>query len=238
MSDYVIDGPDQIYNIWEAKKTTRIYKNEMLRNLHLFRIISKEFKFPKVIDIGCGTGFLDYMLANSGKKVTAIDLSSKRLSLFKEIAKKNGITQINQNLFDVDLTNFDIVISQEVLEHIEDYESALNKMNSFIIKDGLGLFCVPYNENLEAKMIEDPISGKRVHKVGHLHSFKKYKLEKSVNNSGFEVIKSFLLVNKRSFKLFAKYKIPVNNFTLHIDKIMNYLFPNKAAYLATLCRKK
>lgn len=238
MSDYEIDGSDQIYNIWKAQKTTRIYKNEMLRNQHLFQIIFDYAEFENVIDIGCGTGYLDYMLANLGKCVTAVDLSEKRLSLFKGKAADYDIAQINDNLFNLTLSNYDLVISQEVLEHIEDYESALNKMNSFVKKGAIGLFCVPYNENLEAKMVTDPNTGEHVHKVGHLHSFTKPKLEQSVRNTGFDVIKSFLLVNKRSYKLFAKFKIPVNNFTIQIDKLMNFLFPEKAAYLAVACRKK
>ena len=105
------------------------------------------------------------------------------------------------------------------------------------MKEQLGNKVKFINENLEAKMIIDKETGKKVHKVGHLHSFTKTKLEISVKKSGYEVIKSFLLVNKRSYKLFAKYKIPVNNFSLSIDTLMNSLFPHKAAYLAVLCRK-
>ncbi len=226
MSDYVNDGADQIYNVWRANSKTRIYKNEMLRNLHLYNLIMSDREYKKIIDIGCGTGYLDCLLAKKGKQVTAVDLSKKRMSLFKEKASLYGITQINENLFNLNVNNFDMVISQEVLEHIEDYESAIVKMNGFVNKDGIGIFCVPYNENLEAKMIIDPDTGKRVHKVGHLHSFTKVKLEKSIANSGFEVLNTFLLVNKRTFKLFARFKIPVNNITLQFDKLMNYLFPH------------
>jgi 2-polyprenyl-3-methyl-5-hydroxy-6-metoxy-1,4-benzoquinol methylase len=238
MNDYLTDGNEQIYNIWQANPKTRLYKNEMLRNQHLFEIVTRCKASNHVIDIGCGAGYLDYLLAKVGKQVTAVDLSKKRLNLFKEKASLYGITQINENLFNLNVNNFNMVISQEVLEHIEDYESALIKMNSFVNKGGMGIFCVPYNENLEAKMIVDPNNGKRVNKNGHLHSFTISKLEKSIKDTGFEVIKSFLLVNKRSYKFFARFKIPVNKFTLQIDKIMNFLFPVKAAYLAVLCRKK
>lgn len=237
MSDYVIIENDRLYNIWNANKNTKLYKNEMLRNHHLFNIIKKQIDVEKIIDIGCGTGYLDYLMANDGKQIIGVDLSKSSLSLFKEVADKFGIKQIHENLFNIELKNFDFVISQEVLEHLENYESAISKMSEFIKENGFGLFCVPFNENLNAKMIDDPTTGNRIHKVGHLHSFTKEKLEKSIEKSGFKLIKSFLLVNKRTNKLFANFKIPVNSYTLFIDKIMNSLFPHKAAYLAVLCKK-
>ncbi|MFZ1291951.1 MAG: class I SAM-dependent methyltransferase [Melioribacteraceae bacterium] len=237
MSDYVIIENDRLYNIWNANKNTKLYKNEMLRNHNLFNIIKKQTYVEKIIDIGCGTGYLDYLMAKDRKQITGVDLSKSSLSLFKEVADKFGIKQIHENLFNIELKNFDLVISQEVLEHLENYESAISKMSEFIKENGFGLFCVPYNENLNAKMINDPTTGERIHKVGHLHSFTKEKLEMSIEKSGFKLIKSFLLVNKRTNKLFANLKIPVNSYTLFIDKIMNSLFPHKAAYLAVLCKK-
>jgi ubiquinone/menaquinone biosynthesis C-methylase UbiE len=237
MSDYTIFGNEKLYNIWKADQSTQLYKNEMLRNHRLFEIIKSQTKINNIIDVGCGTGYLDYLLARDGKQITGIDLSKNSLNMFNDIAERLNITQINENLYNLNFNGFDAVISQEVLEHIEDYESALVKMCSFIKSDGYGFFCVPYNENLEAKMITDPSTGKRVHKVGHLHSFTIDKLVYSVNKSGFNVLQSFLLVNKRSFKLFSKFKIPVNKFTLIIDKVMNKLFPHKAAYLAVIGRK-
>lgn len=238
MTDYIIDGTDQIFNIWEADKSTRLYKNEMLRNHHLCNILTTENNFNNLLDVGCGTGYLDSLLAKTGKKVTAVDISQRRLDLFKDISKKLDIIQINENLYDLEVANFDAVISQEVLEHLEDYESALLKMSSFLKPKGIGLFCVPYNENLNAKMIIDEKSGEKVHKNGHLHSFTKDKFEGSILKSGFEIIRTYLLVNKRSYKRFSQLGIPINNFTLKIDDIMNKLFPHKAAYLAILCRKK
>ncbi|MBK7104088.1 MAG: class I SAM-dependent methyltransferase [Ignavibacteriae bacterium] len=237
MSDYSIYENEKLYNIWIANKNTKLYKNEMLRNNQLFEIIKKQNGVKNIIDIGCGTGYLDYLLSKNGKEITAVDLSKNSLDMFKEIANQFTITQVHENLFNINLKNFDMVISQEVLEHIEDYESAIAKMNLFIREDGIGLFCVPYNENLNAKMIDDPLTGNRIHKVGHLHSFTKEKLERSVEKSGFKLVETFLIVNKRSNKLFSNFKIPINNFTLFIDKIMNLLFPYKAAYLAVLCKK-
>lgn len=238
MGDYVIDGSDKIYNVWKADKTTRLHKNELLRHNHLLNLILGCDGVKNIIDIGCGTGYLDYLLSLNGKKITAVDLSAKRLSLFKEVADKQGIKQINSDLFNLNEDGYDFVISQEVLEHLDDYESALVKMNSFVKQDGFGLFCVPYKENLEAKMITDPKTGERYHKVGHLHSFDENKFEAGIKKAGFSLIKTKVIVSKRTFKLFAKYNLSINKFALEFDNFMTFLNKDKSAYLAVLCKKK
>jgi len=155
MNDYTVDGSDSIYNVWNADPSTPIYKNEMLRNLHILRLMNSMGSFNSVLDIGCGTGYLDYLLAKSGKKVTGVDLSAKRLSLCSVIAKKYHIQQVNKNLFDLDEKDYDFVISQEVLEHLEDYESALLKMNSFIRSGGQNLFrLIEENSEIFIKMMQ------------------------------------------------------------------------------------
>ncbi|MCA9733635.1 MAG: class I SAM-dependent methyltransferase [Deferribacteres bacterium] len=238
MSDYIIDGDDRIYNIWQADHSKRLYRNELLRHHHLQRLLLKSGDFHSLLDIGCGTGYFDYLLAQNGKKIKAVDLSAKRLSLFADIARKFNIQQLNADLFKLEESGFDALISQEVLEHLQDYEAALSKMKSFLKPDGIALFCVPYNENLNAKTVIDPQTQKKHHTSGHLHSFTKEKLSGSAAKIGFEVLGVHLIVNKRSVKHFTRLRLPINSVTSFFDRLMNQLFPHKAAYLAVLCRNK
>ncbi|KAA3619700.1 MAG: class I SAM-dependent methyltransferase [Calditrichaeota bacterium] len=238
MNDYIQDGDDFIYNIWQADRSKRLFRNELLRHHQLRELLLKSGEFKTLIDIGCGTGYFDFLLSRDGKKITAVDLSAKRLSLFADTAKKYQIKQVNANLFDISESGFDALISQEVLEHLENYETALKKMHSFLRPGGMALFCVPFNENLEAKTVVDPVTKKRYHTSGHLHSFTQKKLAKSIADQGYEVLKVRLIVNKRSVKHFTRLRLPVNWITLFIDRTMNRLFPRKAAYLAVLCQKK
>lgn len=230
---------DDIYNIWQNEhEDSKLLINEHLRYYQLQSMIPEGVN--RLIDVGCGTGYMDYLLSRAGLRVTAVDISVERLELFRDIAEKNNIRQINRSLFDLDLNGFDAILSQEVLEHLEEPEKALAKMAALIKPGGYGLFCVPYRENLEAKMITCALCGERFHKNGHLHSFSEQKLADFVTSAGFKVLRLKLIVNKRSKKWFAAFGekavnvLPLIKIT---DDLANKFFPHKAAYLACLCQR-
>jgi len=229
----------KIFNLWEEQtekrqKHTRL--GELLRHHTLVTLIPEDQN--KIIDIGCGLGYLDYLIARQGKDITGVDISLESLNLFKDIAEEYNIKQIHANLFDINVNEYDLVICQEVLEHIEDYESAIMKMNNFIKHNGFGLFCVPYNENLGAKTIYQPETKEYCHKSGHVHSFDYPKLADSMGKCGFKVLRKKLIANKRVRKIMLNLGLPINRSTLLLDSVYNYLFPHKASWLAVLGQKK
>lgn len=198
-------------------------------------------KMRTVIDVGCGTGYLAFLLAQSGKEVTAVDISEPRLLSFRDIAQRYDITQIQSDLFHLDYRNsFDALVCQEVLEHIEKHNKAVKHMTAFLKPQGYALFCVPYRENLAAKMRTCPVCHTSYHTNGHVHSFDEKILSESLQQQGFTILKINRIVSKRTTKWFAHIQYPVGKglfFFLRFDSIMNCFFPRKAAYLAVLCRK-
>ena len=227
---------NSFYDIWHADKSTKLYKNELLRYYHLLNLLPGNI--TNVIDIGCGTGYMASLMAKRNLNVTAVDISENRLASFHDIAEKLNIKQIKQNFFKSNLNNFDALLSQEVLEHIENYEIALKKMASFLKPQGYAVFCVPYKENLDSKAKKCSLCGQLYHISGHLHSFTEEKLTTALLTAGFTILKLDVIVNKRTFKWLAKTKLPVNKPVLQLDKTLNFLFSHKAAYLAALCQKK
>jgi len=225
-----------IWNKKQPEKFKKLYATEMLRYKQLLLMIPQHMK--KIIDIGCGKGYMDYLLAKKGFLVTAVDIDNESLLKFKKIAQDYRIKQINKDFNSLDLKGYDIILSQEVLEHLEDYKKALKKYASFIKKSGYGLFSVPYKENLQAKMVYDSKTGDYYHRNFHLHSFDKQKFVDGIKWAGFKIKKIKLLTNKRLIKLLAFWDLPVNKFSLFLDSIMNFIFPHKATYIAILCEKK
>ncbi|MBD3287520.1 methyltransferase domain-containing protein [candidate division KSB1 bacterium] len=226
-------------NIWAAKqppKFKKMYITEMLRYKQLLKMLP--LNLSTVIDIGCGKGYMDYLLAQEKYTITAVDISEDSLKSFSEIAKKYSITQICADFFTLDLKNFDLVLSQEMIEHIEDYQAALDKLYTFVRSGGYGLFSVPYKENLQAKMINYPETGKHVHRNGHLHSFTRNKFVDSIKQAGFKIVRVELITNKRAIKWLASLRLPVNIITIYLDRILNILFPNKATFIAVLAEKE
>ena len=217
----------------------RHFLNEVLRHRHLLTMMPSKMKH--VIDVGCGTGYMAYLLAQRGLRVTAVDISEKKLLKFRDMALHFSITQVHLDLFQLHYDNiFDALVCQEVLEHLEHYEKAVKHISSFLRTQGYALFCVPYKENLAAKIRTCPMCNQPFHKNGHVHSFNEKTLSRCIENQELTVLKIKRIVSKRTTKWFAKIQYPAMRIPFPIllfDRLMNLFFPRKAAYLAVLCRK-
>jgi 2-polyprenyl-3-methyl-5-hydroxy-6-metoxy-1,4-benzoquinol methylase len=231
-----VHNKDNIYNIWEAPKKTKLYKNEVLRYYQILSFIPNDVK--SILDLGCGTGFMSCLMAKNNYNVTSIDKSPERLSYFANTAQKLKINVHNIDMFEFNNNGYDMIICQEVIEHIQDYKKVLEKIHSLLKENAFAIVTTPYRENLEAKTKKCEICGEYYHTNGHLHSFDEKKLQDACIEQTFEIIKTKLIVNNRAIKLFTYYNLPVNNLTIKIDKLINRLYPHKAAYLLVLIRKK
>jgi len=96
----------------------------------------------KVLDLGCGTGWLDPSLADYGT-VTAIDLSTEAIRLAR--ARWPHITWLAGNVFEVNLPNnsFDAVVSQEVLEHVNQQQAYIQKAAGCLVAGGHLILTTP-----------------------------------------------------------------------------------------------
>ncbi len=112
------------------------------------KLILKLVEGTSVLDVGCGTGRLSKLLQDKNFNVTAIDNDSKAV----EIAKKKGV-----NCFVADITEwnakgkFDCIILGDVLEHIEDDRSALQRVHGMLNPNGCLIVNVPCYQALFSK---------------------------------------------------------------------------------------
>ncbi len=129
----------------------------------------------KVLDVGCGSGRLSKKLSEKGCSVVAIDTDWKAV----EIAKKKGITAfvtgINEWVTD---EKFDCIILGDVLEHIEDDESAMRKIRSMLKPHGCIVVNVPSYQFLFSQ-----------HDValGHKRRYSDHELRTKLEASGFKL---------------------------------------------------
>ena len=94
----------------------------------------------KILDIGCGGGILCEPLARLGAKVTGIDENKKAIEAAKEHSKKNKL-KINykaQSYDEIKLNEkFDVILSMEVLEHIDDIGILISNSKKLLKKNGI-----------------------------------------------------------------------------------------------------
>lgn len=127
---------------------------------HLFEIFfGNEYRYflhrieragTELLELGCGEGHLSLLLAQRGKRVTAIDLSMERI----ERAGKSAAFLAHPPLFSVGDLNtiilppnrYDCVISHDALHHIyaldhllDQVHASLRRGGKFIILDFIGM---------------------------------------------------------------------------------------------------
>ena len=77
----------------------------------------------KVLDVGCGGGLLSEPLAQSGGRVTGIDMAAASLAVARTHMQANGLTidyrqTTAENLATEESGRFDVVVCMELLEHV------------------------------------------------------------------------------------------------------------------------
>jgi len=103
-------------------------------------VLSETFKGKmKILDVGCGTGFLSLILAELGHEVVGIDLSEGMLSKARKKAEENGYDILfklgdAENLpFDDD--SFDAVVNRHLLWTLPNPDKAIMEWGR-VIKNG------------------------------------------------------------------------------------------------------
>lgn len=101
----------------------------------VFELVTKEKKTGKVLEIGCGTGFLLNRFKESGWQVYGIEPSPFASKITKEIY---GI-DILSNYIDetIESNQFDVVLMLDVIEHIKDPNKLISDIQKVLKKDGI-----------------------------------------------------------------------------------------------------
>ena len=118
MSD-IIDKQKMYYNTrWEQQSF--LNPLEIKRAATILELISSLYLIePRILDLGCGKGWFTSMLGKIGPTV-GVDLSEVAISNAKKYYSDASFITNNIHDISLDLPLFNIVVSMEVIDHVEN----------------------------------------------------------------------------------------------------------------------
>lgn len=114
----------------------------------IYQLVKQERKRIKILEVGCGYGYLTYSLHSLGYDVTGIDISKDAINF----AKHNFGSYFSLNSIDTLKKNerFDLIIANELIEHLEDPNNFIKICKSLLSPKGKIVLATP-NKNYYKK---------------------------------------------------------------------------------------
>jgi 2-polyprenyl-6-hydroxyphenyl methylase/3-demethylubiquinone-9 3-methyltransferase len=108
----------------------------------------------KVLDVGCGAGFLTNALAKEGHKVVGIDLSPNSLTVAEDRDETKSVSFCQGDARELPFTqrSFDAVCAMDLLEHVECPSRVIQEA-ARVLKPGGLFFFHTFNRNWLSRLI-------------------------------------------------------------------------------------
>jgi SAM-dependent methyltransferase len=131
----------------------------------------------RILEVGCGGGFLSSFLSQSGANIVATDMFVNAIRSVKKRGIINCLTfDANQN-WPFKKDSFSTVIMLDVLEHIEDDITCLLELRRVLNRDGTVLLTVPAHPFLFSSWDQA---------LGHHRRYTKSSLQLAFKKVGFQ----------------------------------------------------
>jgi len=141
---------------WDGSvRWLRVLSNMVPARLRYFERFAGEWTGKRVLDLGCGGGFLAEELARRGARVTGIDPSPGAIAAARAHARAGGLNiayveGVGEAL-PFDDASFDHVVCVDVLEHVQSLDRVLAEVARVLRPDGLFLYDT-INRTLAARL--------------------------------------------------------------------------------------
>ena len=194
--------------ISEKENRTYTFKKKL-------NIIETYKKNGKLLDVGCSFGLFLSVASENNWDTYGVEISK----FSSGYAKTNlGLNVVNSDLFKAEYCNefFDIVTLWDTIEHLPNPSETLLEINRILKVDGIICVDTPNIESLLARILK-----RKWFQIirCHVYYFSKNTLEKILEKSGFEVIKTISFSRRFSLESIIKRIIPYSKFAYDLLSI-------------------
>lgn len=209
-SDYFNNDGGMGYANYLTSKLKSIIKNEFDPYVITKKIISKEFKYKKkvnILEVGCAYGLFN-LIADDTFNYRGIDINEDAIKSAKNIFNFQNLT--SENLLEINET-FDVIFMLDVIEHIKEPSALLSVIYNLLNNDGILILSTPNAEIIEINKNWIGINAS----YEHLYYFTELSLGTLLKNNKF----------MPTFQQFDFYKSKDTNFIkLLVKKILSLIF--------------
>lgn len=133
---------DNISDIW-AKKINNSETNKRVKVVFEDLLPKKDIKGKKFLEVGCGLGYFSNKASRLGAKVSGIDIGPKLVAINKKLTPNGKFIVSSASKLSFKDESFDVVLSTEVIEHVENQKAALKEMSRVLKKNGILVITTP-----------------------------------------------------------------------------------------------
>lgn len=205
------NSPEKFWNLIASRYAASPIADNSAYETKITKLKSYLTPEMSVLDIGCATGTQCGDIADSIKRVTGIDISSKLLSIAKQRMAARSIDNVEflqTSIFDERFQpdSYDVVMAFFVLHFFEDIDVAIKRINELLQPGGIFISetaCLGNKGKLLANSLQ--IAGQ----LGFLPKINLLtieQLEHSLKNAGFDLIEKikFSKLSDAEFTLIAR----------------------------------
>jgi 2-polyprenyl-3-methyl-5-hydroxy-6-metoxy-1,4-benzoquinol methylase len=133
---------DRISDVW-GSKINNSETNKRIKVIFDIFLHKNELKNKKFLEVGCGLGYFSNKASKLGAKVTGIDIGPNLVKINKKLTPSGTfIVSSASNLPFKDET-FDVVLSTEVIEHVDNQKRAIKEISRVLKKGGILVITTP-----------------------------------------------------------------------------------------------
>jgi 2-polyprenyl-3-methyl-5-hydroxy-6-metoxy-1,4-benzoquinol methylase len=161
----------------------------------------------KILEVGCGEGKFSAMLTEQGKETWAIEPNPASANIAAKGIAKVFCGTIDEKLSEIPDETFDVIVMNDVIEHLTEPWDDIQKLKSKLKKDGVFVSSIPnvrYAKNLFHVLFKRDwkYSDDRILDITHYRFFTKKSIRRLWEENGYSVQKMKGINRTKSFAYF------------------------------------
>lgn len=114
-------------------------------HLHRYALCREFVAGRRVLDLACGTGYGTSILGTAAAEVTGVDISASAVREARKLYAGENVKFVVGDCFDIPFDDgcFDVVVANEMIEHVENHSALLAEIRRVLSDKGLLLVSTP-----------------------------------------------------------------------------------------------